>query len=225
MKQTGEQQRIRVDIVSDVVCPWCVVGYRQLAAAAKQTATLLDVYWHPFELNPEMLPEGENLRDHIMRKYGSSPEASSQVRQQLTDLGESLGFAFRFSDGMRIYNTFQAHQLISWAGTLGKGEEMKLALFDAYFTEGKNVSDIGVLVQTAEGIGLDGAGARRVLESGEFAEQTRAHEAFWLRQGISGVPAMVFQERHLVTGAQGVSTYANILTQLPLAGAEDEGAE
>lgn len=214
MAETSNSPALRVDIVSDVVCPWCAAGYSQLAFAARRAGVALDIHWQPFELNPEMAPEGEDLREHLAAKYGSTAEQSAQVRAQLTELGEALGFTFRFFDGMRIYNTFQAHQLIEWAEERGKGHEMKQVLLRAYFTDGKDVSDLGVLAETAESAGLDGAEARAALESGKHADSVRQREAFWVSQGIRGVPAMVFNGRHLVTGAQGVENYASILEQL-----------
>lgn len=214
MTETAHSPALRVDIISDVVCPWCAVGYNQLAFAARRAGVALDIHWQPFELNPDMAPEGEDLREHLAAKYGSTAEQSAQVRAQLTELGEALGFTFRFFDGMRIYNTFQAHQLIEWAEEHGKGHEMKQALLQAYFTDGRNVADPEVLVETAASLGLDGAAARAALDSGTHAGNVRQREAFWMQQGIRGVPAMVFNGRHLVTGAQGVENYASILEQL-----------
>ncbi|MDC0658587.1 DsbA family oxidoreductase [Leisingera sp. SS27] len=209
---------VQVDIVSDVVCPWCAVGYNQLAIAAQRAGVALDISWQPFELNPDMAPEGENLREHLAAKYGSTAEQSSQVRKQLTELGDALGFTFRFFDGMRIYNTFQAHQIIEWASERGKGHEMKQALLSAYFTDGADVSDPDVLAETAEAIGLAGSEARTALESRSYADTVRQREAFWTGQGVRGVPAMVFNRRHLVAGAQGVENYVSLLEQLRWSG-------
>ncbi|QAX30837.1 DsbA family oxidoreductase [Leisingera sp. NJS204] len=214
METSEARPALRVDIISDVVCPWCAVGYNQLAFAARRAGAVLDIHWQPFELNPDMAPEGEDLREHLAAKYGSTAEQSAQVRAQLTELGEALGFTFRFFDGMRIYNTFQAHQLIEWAEERGKGHEMKQALLAAYFTDGKDVSDPEVLTQAAGNLGLDGSEARAALDSGKHADSVRQREAFWVSQGIRGVPAMVLDGRHLVTGAQGVENYAGILDQL-----------
>ncbi|SHG46122.1 DsbA family oxidoreductase [Cognatishimia maritima] len=205
---------LRVDIISDVVCPWCAVGYRQLKQASAETGHEIGVYWHPFELNPDMVPEGENLKDHIKDKYGSSDEQSAQTRAHLKALGDDLGFAFNFQDDSRIYNTLKAHQLIHWAGEDGKSHDLKQALLKAYFTDGKDVSDVDVLVATAASVGLDAGKARTVLDTDEFAELVRSKEAFWQNKGVRGVPAMVFAEKYLVTGAQGTENYANILTQL-----------
>ncbi|OED46469.1 disulfide bond formation protein DsbA [Rhodobacteraceae bacterium (ex Bugula neritina AB1)] len=220
MADTSSLPVLRVDIVSDVVCPWCAAGYSQLAFAARRAGVSLDVHWQPFELNPDMAPEGEDLRAHLAAKYGSTAEQSAQVRAQLTELGEALGFTFNFFAGMRIYNTFQAHQLIEWAEERGKGHPMKQALLQAYFTDGRDVSDVGVLIDTADSLGLDGTEARAALESGKHADSVRQREAFWVGQGIRGVPAMVFNGRHLVTGAQGIENYTSILEQLGAAETE-----
>lgn len=207
-------QPLRVDIISDVMCPWCIVGYSQLAKAASDADIYLDVHWHPFELNPQMAEEGENLREHLAAKYGSTPEQSTQARAQLTNLGQALGFEFNFSDDSHMWNTFRAHQLLDWAGEQGKGHDLKMALFKAHFTDAKNLSDPDVLADVAEAVGLDRAEALRLLASEERAAQVRQKQQFWQQQGIQGVPAMVFQQRHLVTGAQGEANYTNILTQL-----------
>lgn len=207
-------QPLRVDIISDVMCPWCIVGYSQLAKAASDADIDLDVHWHPFELNPQMAEDGENLREHLAAKYGSTPEQSTQVRAQLTNLGQALGFEFNFSDTSHMWNTFRAHQLSDWAGEQGKGHDLKMALFKAHFTDAKNLSDPIVLADVTETVGLDRAEALRLLASEERAAQVRQKQQFWQQQGIQGVPAMVFQQRHLVTGAQGEANYTNILTQL-----------
>lgn len=209
-----DQTPIRVDIVSDVVCPWCVIGYYQLKKAAEETGIAIDVHWHPFELNPHMAEEGENLREHLAAKYGTTPEGSREARARLTALGNALGFTFDYADDMRMVNTFRAHQLIDWAEDQGKAHEMKLALFEAFFTRRENLVDIDVLAKVAAGIGLDGAAARAMLESGEKAELVRRKQQFWTGRGIQGVPAMVFRQRHLVTGAQGEDNYARILQHL-----------
>ena len=205
---------IRVDIVSDVVCPWCVIGYHQLARAAADTVTELETYWHPFELNPQMAEEGENLREHLAAKYGTTPDGSRKARERLTEMGAALGFAFNYADDMRMYNTFCAHQLIDWATELGHGHQMKQALFAAFFTRREDVSDIRVLVDAAADVGLDRADALAVLESGERAEAVREKQRFWTSRGIQGVPAMIFERQHLVTGAQGEDNYTRILRHL-----------
>ena len=205
---------IRVDIVSDVVCPWCVIGYHQLARAAQETGIAIDVHWHPFELNPHMVQEGENLREHLAAKYGTTLEGSIKARARLTEMGAALGFTFNYADDMRMVNTFRAHQLIACAEEQGKAHEAKLALFAAFFTRRENLNDIGILADVARGIGLDRDAALAMLESGEKAQTVRDKEQFWISRGVSGVPAMIFDRQHFVTGAQGEDTYARILQQL-----------
>lgn len=214
---TADTPPIRVDIVSDVVCPWCAIGYYQLAKAVRETGIEVDIHWHPFELNPQMAPEGENLRAHLAAKYGTTPEGSRQARARLTEMGAALGFTFNYADDMRMYNTFRAHQLIGWAEEQGKAHEVKLALFAAYFTRREDVSSIEVLAGVAAAMGLDGDAARAMLDSGERAEQVREREQFWTSRGVRGVPAMIFERQHLVSGAQGEENYAGILRQLKAA--------
>jgi predicted DsbA family dithiol-disulfide isomerase len=205
---------LRIDIVSDVVCPWCIVGYRQLAQAAKATGIAVDVHWHPFELNPNMPAEGQNLTEHIMEKYGSSAEESKANRDRLMAIGQELDFTFAFDDSTRMHNTFNTHQLLHWATALGRGDDLKQAFFAAHFTEGRDLSDDTVLVDIAAEAGFDREEATALLADQRFADAVRNEEQFWVQQGISGVPAMVFQQKHLVTGAQGVENYTSILMQL-----------
>lgn len=207
-------QPLRIDIVSDVMCPWCIIGYRQLAEALDATGTAHDIHWHPFELNPDMPPEGQNVREHIAEKYGSTPEQSDRSRKQMTAIGADLGFDFRYTDDMRMHNTFNAHQLLHWADTQGRKHDLKLALFTAHFTDGRDLSDDAVLADVASETGLDRAEALAVLADQRFATDVRQIENFWLQQGIRGVPAVVLDRKHLVTGAQGVENYTSILGQL-----------
>lgn len=210
----AQSKPIPVEIVSDVVCPWCVIGYRQLATAAERLGRALDIRWRPFELNPDMEPEGENLRDHIVGKYGTKPEESGPARAKLTALGAELGFRFDYFDEMRMWNTFAAHQLLHWADRQGRGHDLKQALFAAYFSDRRNVSDPAVLAEAAGAIGLDRAEAAAVLADGRFADAVRQEQRFWLNQGVQGVPAMIFDRRFLAVGARGVDGYAELLKRL-----------
>ena len=205
---------IRVDIVSDVVCPWCIIGYLQLSKASDTAGIPIAVRWHPFELNPAMAPEGEDLGEHIAAKYGSTPDDSAKARARLTELGAALGFHFGFSDNSRMVNTFKAHQLLDWAEDQQRAHLLKLALFGAYFERQRDVSDPAVLAELAQSVGLDASAARAVLDSGERAPGVREKQQFWTSRGIQGVPAMVFESQHLVTGAQGEDTYGQILRHL-----------
>ena len=202
---------IRVDIVSDVVCPWCVIGYYQLAKASCDTGIQIDVHWHPFELNPQMAEEGENLRDHLAAKYGTTLEGSIKARARLTEMGATLGFTFNYADDMRMVNTFRAHQLIDLAEEYDKAHEAKLALFCAFFTRRENLNDPDVLVAIAGEIGLDQTSAHQMLDHGHRANKVREKEQFWISRGVTGVPAMIFNRQHLVSGAQGEENYARIL--------------
>ena len=212
----NSKQPLRIDIVSDVVCPWCIIGYRQLAEALKQTNTEHEIHWHPFELNSNMPSEGQNLREHIMEKYGSSKEESDASRIRMTEAGSEVGFEFHFNDDTRMHNTFNLHQLLYWAGQQGQKpmHDLKQALFSAHFTDGRNISDNTVLADIAAEVGLDRDEALAVLEEQRFAKEVRAEERHWQQQGIQSVPAIIFNERHLVSGAQGVDNYVNILEQL-----------
>lgn len=211
---------IQIDIVSDVMCPWCIVGFRQLEQALGQTGLGARIRWHPFELNPEMPPEGQDLMEHIAEKYGSTAEQSAQTRAQLQALGESLGITFHFGPDSRIVNSFAAHQLLDFALSQGLQHPLKMALFDAHFTDQLDVSDTQVLLDVAQSVGLDRDAAAKVLKSGTLIDSVRQKEAFWTSRGISGVPSMVIGEKYLLTGAQGTENYARILTRV----AQEEAA-
>lgn len=214
MRENDMTSPLRIDIVSDVMCPWCIIGYRQLAQALEATGTEHEIHWHPFELNPNMSSEGQNTTEHIAEKYGSTAKQSEQSRRQMTKLGDDLGFDFQFTEDSRMHNTFNTHQLLHWADEQDRKNDLKLALFTAHFTDGRNLSDNSVLADVAGETGLDRAEALAVLEDQRFASEVRKEQAFWTQQGINAVPSVVFDRQHLVTGAQGVDTYKNILDQL-----------
>ena len=211
---TNPQTPLRIDIVSDVVCPWCVIGYRQLAQALEQTNTAYEVHWHPFELNPDMPAEGQNLREHIMEKYGSSKQESDASRARMNEAGSEVGFEFNFTDDTRMHNTFNLHQLLHWADQQGRMHDLKQALFAAHFTNNRNISDNTVLADIAAEIGLDRSEALAVLADQRFAKEVRAAQQHWRQQGIQSVPSVIFNQKHLVSGAQGVENFKSILQQL-----------
>ncbi|MEO0764750.1 MAG: DsbA family oxidoreductase [Pseudomonadota bacterium] len=204
---------IQIDIVSDVMCPWCIVGFRQLEQALGVTGMGARIRWQPFELNPAMPAEGQNLTEHIAQKYGASPEQSAQNRAQLQQLGATLGIDFQFSPESRIVNSFAAHQLLEFALHLGVQHPLKLALFAAHFTEQRDISDHQVLLDVAGSVGMVRDDAAQVLQSGALVAAVREKQAFWTGRGISGVPSMIFAQKYLVTGAQGADSYAQILRQ------------
>lgn len=193
--------RIQIDIISDVVCPWCFIGYRQLERALELAGLEGDIRWHPFELNPAMAPEGEDVAEHIRRKYGATPEQSAATRGQMKAIAEPLGIDFSARSD-RIWNTFDAHRLLHWARESGKQTDLKLALFNAYFTRGENVSDTEALLNAVEAAGLDRDAAAEVLATDSHSDAVRAMEARWQELGITGVPAMILAEKGLVMGAQ-----------------------
>jgi predicted DsbA family dithiol-disulfide isomerase len=207
---------MKIEIVSDVVCPWCIVGYKQLAQALQQCRATADIHWQPFELNPNMPIEGQNLQEHMVEKYGSSKDQSDENRQRLTTLGSSLGIKFNFSDDSRIVNTFRAHQLLHWAGLQShqKEHELKLALFQAYFTDGRDVSDENILIAAALSVELDGEDAISVLQKEPYAFDVRQRQKIWIDRGVRGVPSMLFSSKYLVTGAQGIDNYVSVINQV-----------
>lgn len=209
-------QTLKIDFVSDVSCPWCIIGLRGLEEALDRIGpdVAADITFQPFELNPGMAPEGENIVEHIGRKYGSSPEQSAANRQMIRDRAATVGFTMRMGDDARIYNTFDAHRLLHWAETEGKQAALKHALFEAYFSEGRDPSDHDVLVTAAEKAGLDGAAARDVLDSGRYTDAVRAAEQLWQSRGINSVPAVVVNDRYLISGGQPPEAFEQALRQI-----------
>ena len=214
MAETEQAKPVQIDIISDVMCPWCIIGFRQLEQALATTGTGAFVRWHPFELNPEMPEEGQNLREHITEKYGATPEQSAQNRAQMQEIGSGLGIDFQFGDDSRIVNTFAAHQLLDWAQSKLLQHPLKLALFEAHFTQNRDVSTPEVLVDIAASVGLDPTEAAEVLDNASHAQDTRARQKFWTERGVTGVPAIVFDGKYILTGAQGADTYAQMLQKV-----------
>jgi len=216
MDKTQALIPLRIDIVSDVVCPWCIIGYRQLARALDELDGVFDVqvHWQPFELNPNMPTEGQDTREHLAQKYGTSSEQSRQARDRLSALGESLGFKFDYFDGMRIYNTFKAHQLLHWAAEQGRQTELKMALFEAFFSRRKNVGDNVILAEVAQRVGLSGTEAMAVLESARYAQAVREEQARWLDREVHAVPMFFFNDGYPVPGAQEAETFVRILQRI-----------
>ena len=209
---------IKIDFVSDVACPWCAIGLKSLEAAMARVGEGLQVELHfqPFELNPQMPAQGEDMVEHLSRKYGMSAEQVASNSEVIRARGESLGFEFRMDRRRRMLNTFDAHRLLHWAGLSGQQTQLALkhALLRAYFTDGSDVSSTEVLVGLAQDAGLDGACARDVLASGEYTDAVRAQERFYQEQGITAVPSVIFNDRHLLQGGQPVETFENALRQL-----------
>lgn len=217
---------LQVDIVSDVVCPWCIIGYKQLQKALGSMAGQFDVTlrWHPFELNPRMPEEGQNLREHISEKYGSSAEQSRAAKERLVALGESLGFTFDYFDEMRMVNTFRAHQLLHWAGEQGRQTELKLELFDAFFSFRQDVSDVQVLAAAAGRVGLSETEALVVAEDGRYAQAVREEQQIWLDKEVHAVPTFLFNQKYRVPGAQEAETFVRVLNKIQVKDTAEKGA-
>lgn len=209
-------QPLRIDFVSDVACPWCVVGLRSLLQALDAVGDQVkaEIRFQPFELNPNMAPEGENTTEHIQKKYGASPERSAASRQAIKESGERLGFTFNYSPESRIWNTFDAHRLLHWAGLEGKQLALKEALFKSNFTDQRPTNDPNALADAAAEAGLDPARARAILASDEFAAEVRAEEEHWRRNGIQAVPSVIFNERWLIQGGQPPQVFEQAIREI-----------
>ncbi|RID98394.1 DsbA family oxidoreductase [Simplicispira hankyongi] len=207
---------LKVDFVSDVSCPWCVIGLRALKQAAERLAgeVQLDLHFQPFELNPQMGPDGQDIGEHLQQKYGASDAQREATRAAIAARGAELGFTFTPGARGRIYNTFDAHRLLHWAELQGHQEALKNALFKAYFTDGEDPSNQALLVRLAGEVGLDVAEARALLQSDRYAADVREREQFYLQQGIHSVPAIVINERHLIQGGQPVEVFEQALRQI-----------
>jgi predicted DsbA family dithiol-disulfide isomerase len=210
--------RMKIDFVSDVACPWCAVGLNALQQALARVGDEIevDLHFQPFELNPGMPAEGQDAVEHLVEKYGSTPEQIRQNGQAITDRGAELGFRFDMGKRSHVYNTFDAHRLLHWAGELGQAQQLALkkALFAAYFTDGRNVSDPAELLRVVDETGLDVETARLILASDQYAAEVRAQEAFFMGQGIRAVPAVVINDRHLISGGQPVEVFERAIRQI-----------
>lgn len=207
---------MKIDFVSDISCPWCIIGLRGLEQALARTRSLIaaDITFQPFELNPQMPPEGENIGEHVAAKYGSTPEQSAASRALIRARAADLGFAMEMSETSRIYNTFDAHRLLHWANLEGKQAALKDALFRAYFTAQQDPSDHAVLIATATAVGLDPVRAAAILGSDSFAAEVRAAEQSWHARGISAVPAVVINDRYLISGGQPPEAFERALRDI-----------
>ena len=207
---------LKIDFVSDVSCPWCVIGLKSLEQAlgnlgAEVTA---DIHFQPFELNPQMAPEGEDIVEHIGKKYGSTPEQMEASREGIRARGVELGFTFDMEKRGRIYNTFDAHRLLHWAELEGKQIDLKRALFAAYFTDGRNPSDHNVLIDVASKVGLDAEQAKEILASDHYAAEVRQREQLFGQLGIRAVPSVIVNDKYLIQGGQPVAVFEQALRKI-----------
>lgn len=214
--------RLSIDIWSDVMCPWCIIGYKQLqrALADLEGEIAADIRWHPFELNPDMPPEGEDIGRHMLRKYGQEPSESGMRHMQ--QIAEQAGYEMRYlGEGeeppRHLWNTLAAHKLLHWALDVFGAEaqtRLKLALFDAHFQERRNVSDREVLLEIAERVSLDRAGAEAALDDESLTATIRRKEAEAIEMSITSVPMMLVNGRYMIPGAQEPEVYANALRKV-----------
>jgi predicted DsbA family dithiol-disulfide isomerase len=218
---------MKIDFVSDVACPWCAVGLYSLEEALRRVGgdVPVELHFQPFELNPDMPPQGEDTIAHLSAKYGASPEQLARTREVLHARGAAVGFTF--GPRPRVWNTFDAHRLLHWAGLQdaaqgaglaggppGAQRALKHALLAAYHTHAENPGAPDVLLRLAGEVGLDVAQAREVLSSGTYAEQVREREQFYLQQGIHSVPSIIIDDQHLIEGGQPPEVFEQALRQL-----------
>jgi predicted DsbA family dithiol-disulfide isomerase len=208
--------RLKIDFVSDVSCPWCVIGLRSLERALELVGdeTTADIHFQPFELNPHMPPEGQDIFEHVAGKYGSTPEEFELNREGIRRRGAALGFTFNLDKRSRIYNTFDAHRLMHWAGLEGRQHALQRALFAAYFTEGRDPSDREVLIDLATQAGLDPGRAGEVLASGRYDREVRERERFYGLHGIHAVPSVIVNDKYLIQGGQTVEVFEQALRKI-----------
>ncbi|WP_449446230.1 DsbA family oxidoreductase [Thermomonas brevis] len=210
--------KLRIDFVSDVVCPWCAVGLASLEQALRQLQGEVeaDIHFQPFELDPTMPAGGMDVAENLKRKYGMDDAQLAENQARIRDRGAELGFTFDFNARSRTWNTFDAHRLLHWAEVEASERQLPLkrALLVANFSEGRDIGDPAVLVEVAAGVGLDAGRARAVLESGEFAEAVREAENFFQSLGISSVPAVIIEKRHLVSGGQPPEVFERALREI-----------
>jgi len=208
--------KLQIDIVSDVMCPWCIVGYKGLESALTALAPDVEatINWLPFELNPHMPPEGQAIEAHIIEKYGITPEQSAQNRAMITQRGKDVGFDFNFSENMRMINSFDLHRLLAWAKDQGKQHELQMAMFNEHFTDNTPLNENDNLLNMVDSLGLDVGAAKAVLESDAYAEHVRAAQQISLGNNINSVPAFIINQKHLISGGQTADVFKQALTQI-----------
>ena len=212
---------LKIDFVSDVSCPWCAIGLASLERALEKLGDVdAQLHFQPFELNPQMPAGGQDVTEHLTQKYGSTPEQQSAARDAIRERGASVGFEFRKEGRGRIYNTFNAHRLLHWAGTQDPSSQLALkkALFKAYFTDGRSPEDTQVLVDAAQEAGLDPARAREILAGRDYVKEVRQQETFYTSHGIRAVPAVIVNDHHLIEGGQPPEVFEQALRQITQGG-------
>lgn len=214
MAETMTRTPMKIDFVSDVACPWCAVGLYSLETALRRLgeSVPVDLHFQPFELNPDMPPEGRETIGYLTQKYGSTPERVAQNREAIRQRGAEVGFTF--GERPWVWNTFNAHRLLHWAALEGRQRELKHALLSAYHTHAQNPGATDVLLRLAAEVGLDVERARQILESDEYTDEVRAREQHYQRMGMSAVPSMIINDRHLIQGGQPPDALEQALREL-----------
>lgn len=207
---------LQVDIVSDIACPWCAIGYARLekAMAALKNEMDIQVAWHAFELNPDPSGDGEPILPALARKYGRSEDEMRANQAEMMEIAKDLGLNFEKLQERYTRNTFDGHRLVKWAGEQGKQTEMKMALFEAYFGRAENVTDANVLVSCVGSVGLDTEEAQKVLSTDRYADSVREDEARYQQAGVSAVPAYIVNQKYLISGAQEPDTLIDALREI-----------
>jgi predicted DsbA family dithiol-disulfide isomerase len=213
-------KHLQLDIVSDISCPWCIIGYQSLsqALARLEPNISVDITWQPFELNPDMPTEGQDITEHLTEKYNISIEQSEQNRLMIKQRGLDLGYEFGNRGGGRVYNTFDAHRLLHWAKSHDKQTQLKLALFDLYFKQNGNPSDHQQLLDVSKNVGLDRQEAQQILETNKFKQDIRELQRHYQSVGISSVPAVIINNKHLISGGQPVDVFEQALIEIAAEG-------
>ncbi|MDH4873964.1 DsbA family oxidoreductase [Pseudomonas sp. BN515] len=207
---------IRIDFISDPVCPWCAIALQELAQALERLPAELEIelVFQPFELNPEMPAAGQDAVEHIMQKYGRSAADVARSQENITSRGLEIGFHFDLRKRTHFYNTFDAHRLMRWAETRGRQRPLAHLLFRAYFSDGQNISDRETLASLAGDVGLARDEALEVLSSGQFSQEVQEREHYYTSRGVHAVPAVVLNGKHLISGAQAADYYEKALRQV-----------
>lgn len=206
---------MKIEIVSDVMCPWCVIGYKNLATALEQIPELdAEISWRAFELNPDMPEQGQNIRQHLMQKYGISEQQSDENRQRIEQMGAAAGFKFNFADDALMINSFNCHRLLAWSKQFNKQTELKMALFSAHFTENKRLNQNEVLLDLVEQLGLPVDEAKKLLDSDAYAEEVRAEQQRMQQLGINSVPTFIINSQYAINGGQPVEVFKQALNQI-----------
>lgn len=205
---------IKLDILSDPICPWCYIGKAGLDRALESRPDHpLAIEWHPFQLNPDMPEGGMDRREYLETKFGGKENAVA-VYARIAEAAEAAGLKINFEGIERTPNTIDAHRLIHWAGLEGRQTAAVSRLFKAYFEEGLDIGDRTVLLDIAEGIGLDRAMIERLFESGADLEDIRARDAHARERGVTGVPTFVLANQHVVPGAQPAELWQKVIDEI-----------